>query len=231
MAERERRVLEAHRESLVSGITDVEPILDHLVSTNVFRASDDNVQRIRAGETARMRARRLLDILQTCGRSAFEHFVQALSKISHQLAENLQVSLAAHNVEYLNDLPNPRGPSLPAHSLAQKLQRALRAHHLNAAERTPLLDFQSSAQAVGLKEVFVTLSALSFGDTQASSVTVRRPFPPSRCWSRLQRHGARGRSMWWRSPISNGYCGFRTDERQRLPCCLPGQLEERHSHF
>ena len=67
MEERERRVLEKHRKVLVSDIADVEPILDHLVSTGVFRANDDNVQLVRSEKTSFMRARRLLDILPSRG--------------------------------------------------------------------------------------------------------------------------------------------------------------------
>ena len=53
-------MLEKLRKSLVSDVADVEPVLDHLISAGVFQANDDDVVRIRAGETARMRVRILL---------------------------------------------------------------------------------------------------------------------------------------------------------------------------
>ena len=74
-------MLEKLRKSLVSDIADVEPVLDHLISAGVFRASDDDVERIRTGETARMRVRILLDSLPSFGQAAFGHLVDALRTV------------------------------------------------------------------------------------------------------------------------------------------------------
>ena len=168
MEESERRALEGHRNSLVSDLADVEPILDHLISCAVFRANGDEVQRIRAGETARMRARKLLDFLPSCGRAAFGHFVEALRKVRPHLADLLTTSLAeSAGEECAKDFASPLGPPQLANPIARKLQDALCADHQNKARCLPLFDFQQTSQASGLDDVFVTLSALNFGDTQA----------------------------------------------------------------
>ena len=171
MDERERRVLEKHRKSLVSDIADVEPILDHLIAAAVFRADGDGTQRIRAGETARMRARKLLDTLPSCGREAFGHFVDALRSVRSHLADLLTTSIAEiAGDECVKDLADAarHGPPRLANPVARKLQEALCADHKNKGECLPLFDFQPSAQASGLDDVFVTLSALNFGETQAA---------------------------------------------------------------
>ena len=173
MEERERRVLERHREDLVSAIADVEPVLDRLVSTGVFRANDDNVQVIRSEKTPLMRARKLLDILPSRGGAAFSHFVDALrSKRPHvDIAEMLERSLTEIADIVDVDSANFRrqqydGLSKPSHPTACKLQDALRAYHRQKARRLPLFDFQSGGESVGLDEVFVTLSTLDFRELQ-----------------------------------------------------------------
>ena len=168
MEELERRVLEKHREELVADMAEVEPILDHLISTAVLRANDDNVQWIRSGHTALMRARKLLDILPSRDSSAFGHFVDALRSVRPHLSELLMLSLE----ELKTRSPDPcrlRRPPRPAHPLARKLQEALCEFHQNKADRLPLFDFQPhAAQAAGLDEVFVTLSAIDFHDAQTT---------------------------------------------------------------
>ena len=175
MEERERRVLERHREDLVSAIADVEPVLDRLVSTGVFRANDDNVQVIRSERTPLMRARKLLDILPSRGGAAFSHFVDALrSKRSHvDIAEMLERSLteiadaSSDATDFHRLTPQYDTPvSKPSHPTACKLQDALRSYHRQKAKRMPLFDFQSGGESVGLDEVFVTLSTLDFRELQ-----------------------------------------------------------------
>ena len=171
MEERERRVLDKLRKSLVSDIADVEPVLDHLISSGVFTANDDHVQRIRAGETARSRARRLLDTLPQCGRrAAFGHFVDALRPVRPHLAERLESSLAESLKDEcpMDTAPAHHGPPRLSDPTARELQEALRAFHKNQAECLPVFDFQSCAQAAGLEQVFVTLSAVDFSESQAS---------------------------------------------------------------
>ena len=171
MEERDRRVLEKHRKVLVSDIADVEPILDHLVGTGVFRANDDNVQLVRSGTIPLMRARKLLDILPSLSDGAvFRHFVDALRSAGRShLAEMLEVSLT-------EKVENPAaGPgdetnshrSKPSHPTACKLQEALRMFHRQKARRCQLFDFQSSGESVGLDKVFVTLSSLDFREVQS----------------------------------------------------------------
>ena len=183
MEERERRVLEKHREELVSDIADVEPILDRLVSTGVFRANDDNVQLVRSEKTPLMQTRKLLDILPSRGHGAFNHFVDALRSRRSQLAEALERSLTE-----IMDVPNalsdtfdchqlPPGefePPTPPHPTACKLQRALRKFHSRKARRLPLFDFQSGGESIGLDEVFVTLSTLNFRELQAMFAETKR---------------------------------------------------------
>ena len=175
MEERERRVLERHREDLVSAIADVEPVLDHLVSTGVFRANDDNVQVIRSEKTPLMRARKLLDILPSRGGTAFSHFVDTLRSKGSQggIAEMLERSVTeiADIVDASSDTTDfPHRSqydrlSKPSHPTACKLQDALRTYHRQKARRLPLFDFQSG-ESVGLDEVFVTLSTLDFRELQ-----------------------------------------------------------------
>ena len=166
MEERERRVLEKHRRELVTNIVEVEPLLDYLISQGVLRANGEDVQRIRRGEIALARARNLLDILPSCGRAAFGHLVDALRLERPHLAELLERSLEdMHEVPCkVSELPQPRRPS---HPTARKLQDALRTYHTNTARCLPLFDFHSGAEAVGLDEVFVTLSALNFSEIQS----------------------------------------------------------------
>ena len=173
MEERERRVLERHREDLVSAIADVEPILDHLVSAGVFRANDDNVQNVRSERTSLMRARTLLDILPSKGAGAFRHFVHVLRSRTSHLAEMLELSSAemADDTEASSDATDfqasPGGLPTPPQPTACKLQKALRNFHTQKARRLPLFDFQSGGESVGLDEVFVTLSTLDFRDLQS----------------------------------------------------------------
>ena len=171
MEERERRVLEKHRKVLVSDIADVEPILDHLVGTGVFRANHDNVQLVRSGTTPLMRARKLLDILPSrSGGAVFRHFVDALrsAQRSH-LAEMLELSL----MEIVDDAAacscdaTDFNQPTPSHPTASKLQEALRTFHRRKARRCQLFDFQSSGESVGLDEVFVALSTLDFREVQS----------------------------------------------------------------
>ena len=186
MEERERRVLEKHREELVSDIADVEPILDRLVCTGVFRANDDNVQLVRSEKTPLMQARKLLDILPSRGKDAFNHFVEALRSGRSELAEVLGRSLAEMVAVSgpgsdagvgSHRLPWPPGefePPTPSHSTAVKLQRALRKFHSRKARRLPLFDFHPSGDPVGLDEVFVTLSTLDFRELQAMFAETKR---------------------------------------------------------
>ena len=166
MEERERRVLEKHRRELVTNILEIEPILDYLISQGVLRANGEDVQRIRRGEIALARARNLLDILPSCGRAAFGHLVDALRLERPHLAELLERSL-----EEMHEVPckvsELRQPRRPSHPTARKLQDALRTYHTNTARCLPLFDFHSGAEAVGLDEVFVTLSALNFSEIQS----------------------------------------------------------------
>ena len=48
------------------------------------------------------------------------------------------------------------------------LQDVLCSYHISKAECLPLFDFQPCAQAAGLEEVFETLSAVDFSESQAS---------------------------------------------------------------
>ena len=183
MEERERRVLERHREELVSDIADVEPILDRLVSTGVFRANDDNVQLVRSEKTPLMQARKLLDILPSRGDGAFNHFVGALSSGRSQLAEVLESSLTemvdvpgtgSDTVDSHRLQPGEFEPLTPPHPTACKLQRALRKFHSRKARCLPLFDFQSGGESIGLDEVFVTLSTLDFRELQAMFAETKR---------------------------------------------------------
>ena len=181
MKKNHRRVLERCRPDLVSDIAGVvEPLLDHLISAAVFRADDDDIQRVRAGQTARERARNLVDILPCCGRSAtaFGHFVDALREERPHLAEAIACELEKCKEEDFaieRDTPSaqpcklsqPAGPPRGG-STTDKLQNALRAHHQKNAQCVSLFDFQLSAPASGLEEVFVTLTALNFGDVQSA---------------------------------------------------------------
>ena len=183
MEERERRVLEKHRDELVSDIVDVEPILDRLVSTGVFRANDDNVQVVRSEKTPLMQARKLLDTLPSRGHGAFNHFVGALRSGRSQLAEVLESSLTemvdvpgtgSDTVDSHRLQPGEFEPPTPSHPTACKLQRALRKFHSRKARRLPLFDFQSGGESIGLDEVFVTLSTLDFRELQAMFAETKR---------------------------------------------------------
>ena len=183
MEERERRVLEKHREELVSDIADVEPILDRLVSTGLFRANDDNIQLVRSERTPLMQARKLLDILPLHGRAAFSQFVDALRSRRSQLAEVLEHSLTetVDAIDTGSDAIDSHGlppgefePPRPSHPTAFKLQRALRKFHSRKARRLPLFDFQSGGESIGLDEIFVTLSTLDFRELQAMFAETKR---------------------------------------------------------
>ena len=183
MEQRERRVLEKHREELVSDIADVEPILDRLVSAGVFRANDENVQLVRSEKTQLMQGRKLLDVLPSRGDVAFNHFVDAPRSERSQLAEVLERSLT----EMMDDPgtgfdaidtgrfpPGEFEPPTPPHPTACKLQRALRKFHSRKARRLPLFDFQPGGESIGLDEVFVTLSTLDFRELQAMFAETKR---------------------------------------------------------
>ena len=178
MEERERRVLERHREELVSDIADVEPILDRLVSTGVFRANDDNIQLVRSEKTPLMQARKLLDVLPSRGHGAFNHFVGALRLARSQLAEVLAIETM--DVVGSDPIDSHQFPPVafelptPSHPTASKLQRMLRKFHCRKARRLPLFDFQSGGKSVGLEEVFITLSTLDFHELQAMFAETKR---------------------------------------------------------
>ena len=168
MEELERRVLEKHREELVADMAEVEPILDHLISTAVLRANDDNVQWIRSGHTALMRARKLLDILpsrQLCvrtfrGRDSFRS--TTLVRTSHA------VSRGAQNTLTRSVSPSPAtAASSPARSKAAR--GALRVSPETKPTGFRCSTFSPTRPELPVSmEVFVTLSAIDFHDAQTT---------------------------------------------------------------
>ena len=90
MDELDRRKLEIHRETLLDGIVEVQPILDELVSRSELNPISDDYQNILAGRTPRQQTRCLLDILPSLGAGAFSAFVASLANYRPHLRQLLE---------------------------------------------------------------------------------------------------------------------------------------------
>ena len=163
MEHAQRRKLKIVRTQLVDDIEEVQPLLDVLVDTRVLSPQTDVYQKVLAGRFARERTRLLLDALPTLGARAFDAFVEGLRRSKPHLADLLEKV----SVEDVCDGAMQFPPTLPCVELASRVQNKLRKTFVQLGRKAKVVDHRRGAATVGLDELFVTISSLTFDEAQA----------------------------------------------------------------
>ena len=157
--------LRAVRTQLVSDLGQVDSVLDVLVELHVISPDSDAYQKVLAGRYARERARLLLDVLPTLGARAFDAFVEALRRSTPHLADLLEKvsgefvcdGVAGSSLSRLaSELPSSSG-----------IQNKLRKTYMLLGRKAKAIDHRSRTAAMGLDQLSVTISSLTFDEAQA----------------------------------------------------------------
>ena len=163
MEHAQRTKLKIVRTQLVDDIEEVQPLLDVLVETRVLSPQTDVYQKVLAGSFARERTRLLLDALPTLGARAFDAFVEGLRRSKPHLADLLEEVSAEDVCDGAMRFP----PTLPCVELASRVQNKLRKTFVQIGRKAKVVDHRRGAATVGLDELFVTISTLTFDESQA----------------------------------------------------------------
>ena len=161
MEEQQKRKLQTFRSQLVNDLGEVEPVLDVLLEKHVLSPQSDEYQIVMAGRFARERARLLLDTLPTLGPLAFEAFVEGLRRAKPHLADLLEKVSGEAVCEGL--FP----PPIPSVEVACRVQSKLRKSFIQLGRTAKVVDHRRRGATVGLDQLFVTISSLSFDEAQA----------------------------------------------------------------